>query len=124
MKKKCDNVFVSRSPRKTTTRVVLLSALLAVGMLSPPTMAQGEDNRDDGPVVQSAEGPVRGFVKNGVGIFLGIPYAAPPVGALRWMPPQPVERWKQPLDATHYANTCPQVTELGAFASPSRTASI
>jgi para-nitrobenzyl esterase len=49
---------------------------------------------------------------------LGIPYAAPPVGNLRWQPPQPVKRWKGQLDATHYANTCPQVTTLGAFAGP------
>ena len=50
--------------------------------------------------------------------FLGIPYAAPPVGNLRWRPPQPVKKWKDTLDATKYANTCPQVTELGAFAGP------
>jgi len=114
-----NKVFYSRSPRKVTTRVLLLGALLTASLLSPAAMAQREDNRDDGPVVHTAEGPVRGFVKNGVGIFLGIPYAAPPVGALRWMPPQPVEHWGEPLDATHYANTCPQVTELGAFAGPS-----
>jgi para-nitrobenzyl esterase len=53
--------------------------------------------------------------------FLGIPYAAPPVGNLRWRPPQPVKRWKDTLDATKYANTCPQVTELGAFAGPTST---
>jgi para-nitrobenzyl esterase len=69
-------------------------------------------------VVQTAEGPVRGFQHNGVYEFLGIPYAAPPVGPLRWMPPQPVERWHQPLDATRFANTCAQVTELGVFAGP------
>jgi len=116
-----NNIFFSRSPRKAMTRVLLLGALLAAGTLSPPAMTQERGNRDDGPVVHTAEGPVRGSAKNGVGIFLGIPYAAPPIGALRWMPPQPVEHWSEPLDATHYANTCPQVTELGAFAGPSST---
>jgi para-nitrobenzyl esterase len=114
-----NKVFFSRSPRKITTRVLLFGALVAGTMLLPPAMAQRDDGRDDGPVVHTAEGPVRGFVKNGVSIFLGIPYATPPVGALRWMPPEPVEHWAEPLDATHYANTCPQVTELGAFAGPS-----
>ena len=50
--------------------------------------------------------------------FLGIPYAAPPVGALRWQPPQPVAAWTQTLNATKFANTCPQITELGVFAGP------
>jgi hypothetical protein len=112
--------LVSRSPRKAVTRALVLGAWLAAGVLATfSTMAQDENVREEGPVVRTAEGPVRGFVRSGVSVFLGIPYAAPPVGNLRWRPPQPVERWDEPLDATHYANTCPQVTELGAFAGPS-----
>jgi para-nitrobenzyl esterase len=79
------------------------------------------DDHDNGPTVYTQEGAVRGVSKNGVNIFLGIPYAAPPVGKLRWRPPQPVQHWSGVLDATQYANTCPQVTELGAFAGPSST---
>lgn len=60
------------------------------------------------PVVSTADGPVRGLVKNGVQIFLGIPYAAPPTGALRWRPPQPHAPWKQVLDATKYGPICLQ----------------
>ncbi len=58
----------------------------------------GRDVQEEGPVVHTAEGPVRGFVKDGVYEFLGIPYAAPPVGPLRWMPPQPVKYWREPLN--------------------------
>ena len=95
-------------------------ALLMAGLATGPAAAQ--DGRDNsGPVVTTAEGQVRGFVKNGVNIFLGIRYAAPPVGNLRWRPPAPVDKWQGTLDATAYANTCPQVTELGAFAGPSST---
>jgi para-nitrobenzyl esterase len=112
-------VFVSRSPQKAMTRAFLLGSLLAAGVLATsPSMAEDPSERAEGPVVHTAEGPVRGFVRNGVSVFLGVPYAAPPVGDLRWRPPQSVEPWDEPLNATHYANTCPQVTELGAFAGP------
>ncbi len=102
---------------KALRRTLLLCSLLAMGLASGPALAHG-DGDDDGPVVRTAEGAVRGFTKNGVNTFLGIPYAAPPVGNLRWRPPQPVQKWRDTLDATKYANTCPQVTELGAFAGP------
>jgi para-nitrobenzyl esterase len=100
------------------TRALLLGSVLAAGVLSISAMAQDGDEREDGPVVRTAEGPVRGFVRDGVYEFLGIPYAAPPVGALRWMPPQPVAHWHELLNATKFANTCAQVTELGVFAGP------
>jgi para-nitrobenzyl esterase len=74
----------------------------------------------NGPTISTTDGPVRGFVENGVAKFLGIPYAAPPVDDLRWMPPQASAKHAL-LDATQFANTCPQVTELGAFAGPSST---
>ena len=71
-----------------------------------------------GPVVHTKEGPVQGSVRNGISSFLGIPYAAPPAGDLRWRPPQPHGAWTKTLDATRFANTCPQITELGVFAGP------
>jgi para-nitrobenzyl esterase len=115
-----DNVvFDSRSPRKAMTRALVLGSVLAAGLLALSSAATREKtDQEDGPVVITVEGPIRGSVKNGVAVFLGIPYAAPPVGVLRWRPPQPVEYWRKPLDATDYANTCPQVTEFGVFAGP------
>jgi carboxylesterase type B len=40
--------------------------------------------------------------------FLGIPFAAPPVGELRWQPPQPVQPWDGVLNATTYSLHCTQ----------------
>jgi para-nitrobenzyl esterase len=119
MNKHEKTAFASSAPRKAMTRALLLGSWLAAGVLATAAMAWDQDEeREEGPVVKTADGPVRGFERHGVREFLGIPYAAPPVGDLRWMPPQPVTPWNEPLKATKFRNTCPQVTELGAFAGP------
>jgi len=61
-------------------------------------------------VVKTADGPVRGKLINDgkVRAWQGIPYAAPPVGDLRWRPPQPAARWAELRDATHYGRHCAQ----------------
>ena len=46
------------------------------------------------PIVKTKAGLVSGSEKNGIQIFKGIPFAAPPVGDLRWKAPQPVAPWK------------------------------
>src|SRR2546429_2984756 len=97
MKNHQNNAFASRAPRRAMTRALLLGSVLAAGVLSTSATAQEGDERADGPVVQTSEGPVRGFVRDGVYEFIGIPYAAPPVGALRWMPPQPVAHWREQI---------------------------
>src|SRR5580700_424076 len=62
-----------------------------------------------GPVTGTANGAVRGVANGAVDEFLGIPYAAPPVGALRWQPPQPAASWSGVRDATQFAPHCPQL---------------
>ena len=59
-------------------------------------------------VVPTDRGPVRGVETPTLTKYLGIPYAAPPVGDLRWRPPEPHARWHAPLDATQFGNHCPQ----------------
>jgi para-nitrobenzyl esterase len=71
----------------------------------------------DSKVVMTDEGPVKGMVVRGVREFLGIPYAAPPVGDRRWQPSQAHAPWLQPLDATKFANHCPQVASPFGVAS-------
>jgi len=60
--------------------------------------------------VKTTAGPVKGTtVGNGaIRVFSGIPYAAPPVGNLRWRPPQPVAPWQRVKDATTPGPACTQ----------------
>jgi para-nitrobenzyl esterase len=61
-----------------------------------------------GPVVTVESGQVQGVADNGAAVFRGIPYAAPPVGDLRWRPPQPPAKWSGVRDATQFGPACPQ----------------
>ncbi len=58
--------------------------------------------------VVTASGPVSGVSGNGFDSFKGIPYAAPPVGPLRWKKPQPAAAWSADLDASDFGPSCPQ----------------
>jgi para-nitrobenzyl esterase len=60
------------------------------------------------PLVFTEDGPVVGVQTSTDRQFLGIPYAAAPVGDLRWRPPVRHARWFAPLQATQFANHCPQ----------------
>ena len=67
-----------------------------------------------GPVVQTHYGKVQGAMVSGINDFLGIPYAAPPVGNLRWVAPQAPASWNGTLQATSYSAYCPQgFSEIG-----------
>ena len=54
--------------------------------------------------VEITGGRVSGVVTGGIAAFKGIPFAAPPVGDLRWKPPQPVNRWTAVKAATTLAH--------------------
>lgn len=58
--------------------------------------------------VPTDRGPVRGLVMDGMHRFRGIPYAASPVGHMRWRPPVQAEGWRLPRDAYVYGNVCAQ----------------
>lgn len=53
-------------------------------------------------------GPITGVVADGVHVYKGVPYARPPVGALRWRAPQPPDPWTAPRAMTAFGPICPQ----------------
>ena len=66
--------------------------------------------------VETASGPLVGREQKGVRDFLGIPFAAPPVGPLRWRAPQAVALWSLARDATRRGRACAQLKGGGVVA--------
>ena len=61
-------------------------------------------------IAETSAGKVEGTEENGLRVFRGIPYAAPPVGDLRFRPPQPVEAWEGVRAAAKFSPIAPQVS--------------
>lgn len=103
----------SRKPAKTLAPflagllgLVALVALVAPGHANPSAARTRAGDPADPAVVATTNGPVRGTVTDRGRSFLGVPFAAPPVGRLRWRPPAPPASWTEVRDATHYAEGC------------------
>lgn len=86
-----------------TTKILALGAALAL-LAASPAAAQ------TAPVVTAPAGAVRGATDGDIATFKGIPYAAPPVGNMRWRPPAPAARWNGVRDATQFGAACTQPT--------------
>ncbi len=61
--------------------------------------------------VRVEQGVLQGSVADNIASFKGIPYAAPPVGKLRWAPPQPVADWTGARNTTHFGHDCMQIPD-------------
>jgi para-nitrobenzyl esterase len=85
--------------------VVLLSLLSLVIFTGTPVAAAASNSS----IVRTVNGAVKGIVNSSNRQFLGIPYAAPPVGNLRWKAPQPAASWSGVRDATQFGSICTQV---------------
>ena len=95
------------------TRAALIALTLAVFAVATLDTASA---RAGGPTVTTTDGAVRGFASPGGYTFRGLPYASPPVGNLRWRPPQPPAPWRGVHRASRYAPSCPQ--KPSPFAPP------
>src|SRR4051812_5691813 len=94
---------------------VVTVILAAAGTTAAATREAGAGSSlRAGPIVNVDGGAARGVAVAVAGVydFLGLPYAAPPVGDLRWRPPQPPAPWRGIRDASGYAPSCPQKPSL------------
>lgn len=91
-------------PMATVTQFVILLFLLPCSLATKDHLViTTKDGEVKGKLVPVLHGKVRAF--------LGIPYAKPPVGNMRFRAPEPVEGWKEVKDATKYSNTCYQIKD-------------
>jgi len=88
--------FVAKAACVISAMALALGAVTA--LYADPLTVKTEQGKAHGKTIN--DGKVRAF--------LGLPYAAPPVGDQRWRPPQPAAKWKGTRDATAYGAHCAQ----------------
>ena len=86
---------------KTVLCAIILAAVSTVGVASTTT-------------VNVEQGSLKGIREDGLTVFRGVPFAAPPVGDLRWRPPQPPAKWQGVRPAANFAPQCVQNIGSGA----------
>ncbi|HVY02724.1 MAG TPA: carboxylesterase family protein, partial [Caulobacterales bacterium] len=91
-------------------RALIVAAALAFAPIGLAVAAPVED-------VTIAQGALHGAIEGQSVSFKAIPFAAPPIGPLRWAPPQPAQKWDGVRDATHFSAECMQAAPPGANVS-------
>jgi para-nitrobenzyl esterase len=90
-----------------TTTVATVAITTFAGCASRP--AAGPCSEAGPGIVCTAQGAVRGAADGGTIAFKGLPYAAAPVGARRWAPPEPPASWPGVRDGSRFGAVCPQL---------------
>src|SRR5215831_9751040 len=88
-------------------RVILVATILTVGVAILPAAAPQPVRTDAGLIAAAADS------LDGIRIFRGIPFGAPPVGELRWKPTQPPARWDGTRKADEFGAVCVQPKGVG-----------
>ncbi|HQS56380.1 MAG: carboxylesterase [Bacteroidetes bacterium 24-39-8] len=100
-------------------------SLFLLTLMTSQVFAQVIPNYDvsNTPVIHTHSGDLQGKNNGEVWIFKGIPYTAPPIGAFRWRPPQPLAAWKGIKEAHKYGADCAQMGFPRGADSISKTSS-
>jgi para-nitrobenzyl esterase len=101
----------------STIRFVAGSSAIALGLLCSLSFSQAQKAGESaapalsGTIVTVGEGKVQGSVADGVAVFRGLPFAAPPVGDLRWQAPKPAAKWPSVRAGNAFSATCAQAED-------------
>jgi para-nitrobenzyl esterase len=105
----------------STKRFIVQAAVIVLVLLSEGAFSQAQRAGDtaaaasppalDGPIVKLGKGRVQGFVADGVAVFRAVPFAAPPVGDLRWRAPKPASKWPDVRPGNVFSATCAQAED-------------
>src|ERR1035441_1425102 len=87
--------------------------LLAIAIAAAPLMSAAADS-----AVKVEQGLLKGTVEQGLTVYRGVPFAAPPIGDLRWRAPKPAASWEGVRNADKFAPECVQ----GGFTPPGQAA--
>lgn len=96
----------------------LCREMCAIILLLSPYLSVSRANAASADKVQVEGGLLQGTVEDGVRVYRGIPYAAPPVGDLRWRPPQPAPKWDGVRAADQFGPACMQTNQAIANLAP------
>ena len=102
-------------PSRKPTSMARAAAVAIVVLTASGAIAVSKIQK--GTLIHLADGDVQGTVNEKTRQFLGIPYAAPPLGALRWRPPQPAIPWTTVLRADTFSGACAQLASIQGPAS-------
>ena len=91
-----------------STRIAVLRRAIALLLLAGASLGAGFASAQVAPQVATLAGAAAGASDGGVTVFRGLPFAAAPVGALRWRPPEPATAWSGVREAKAFGKACPQ----------------
>jgi len=103
------------STQRHGLQAAVITLVLASGAASGQAQRAGDAAATppalDGPIVKIETGKVQGFIADGVAIFRGLPFAAPPLGELRWQAPRPAAKWPDVRPANVFSASCAQAED-------------